>query len=317
MPRLDPTIRNIAIGRLQAGESQNEVARTLNVNQSTVSRLWNRFQQTGSTNDRQRSGRPRITTPGQDRYIRVFHLRNRTVAASTTVVGIPGVQRISSQTFRNRLRQHGIRPRRPYFGAALTPLHRRERVRWCNRLRGWTFRNWRRIWFSDDSSFLLQKRDGIIRVYRRRNERFSSSCVQEVDSFGRGGVMMWATISNDRKTDLVHVSGNVTTLRYRKEILQPHHMHVIDRQRELFQLDNARPHTARVAMDYLEQNILWDQLDKRVRQRQPPPQTLDQLRQMLQQEWRTIPRNNVRNLIESMPRRCISVLAVRGGHTRY
>ena len=59
----------------------------------------------------------------------------------------------------NRLtnRQHGIRPRRPYFGAVLTPLHRRERVRWCNRLRGWTFRNWRRIWFSDEYRFLLQK----------------------------------------------------------------------------------------------------------------------------------------------------------------
>jgi transposase len=89
-------------------------------------------------------------------------------------------------------------------------------------------------------------------------------------------------------------------------------MHVIDRQRELFQQDNARPHTARVTMDYLEHNNInvlpWpskspdlnpiehlrDQLDKRVRQRQPPHQTLDQLRQMLQQEWRTIPRNNVR-----------------------
>ena len=196
MPRLDPATRNFAIGRLQAGESQNEVARTLNVNQSTISRLWNRFQQTGSTNDRQKSGRPRITTPGQDRYIRVFHLRNRTVAASTTAAGIPGLRRISSQTVRNWLRQHGIRPRRPYFGAVLTPLHRSERVRWCNRLRGWTFQKWRRIWFSDESRFLLQKRDGRIRVYRRRNERFSSSCVQEVDSFGGGSVMMWVAISN-------------------------------------------------------------------------------------------------------------------------
>ena len=196
MPRLDPATPNFAIGRLQAGESQNEVARTLNVNQSTISRLWNRFQQTGSTNDRQRSGRPRITTPGQDRYIRVFHLRNRTVAASTSAAGIPGLRRISSQTVRNWLRQHGIRPRRPYFGAVLTPLHRSERVRWCNRLRGWTFQKWRRIWFSDESRFLLQKRDGRIRVYRRRNERFSSSCVQEVDSFGGGSVMMWVAISN-------------------------------------------------------------------------------------------------------------------------
>jgi transposase len=88
-------------------------------------------------------------------------------------------------------------------------------------------------------------------------------------------------------------------------------------------------------MDYLEQNNinvlpwpskspdlnpiehLWDQLDKSLRQRRPPPQTLDQLRQMLQQEWQTIPRNNVRNLIESMPRRCRAVLAARGGHTGY
>ena len=116
MPRLDPATRNIAIGRLQAGESQNEVARTLNVNQSTNCRLCSRFQQTGSTNDRQRSGRPRITTPGQDRYIRVFHLRIRTVAASTTAAGIPGLRRISLQTVRNRLRQHAIRPRMPYSG---------------------------------------------------------------------------------------------------------------------------------------------------------------------------------------------------------
>jgi hypothetical protein len=53
--------------------------------------------------------------------------------------------------------------------------------------------------------------------------------------------MMWVAISNDRKTDLVHVPGNLTAVRYRGEILQPDRylMHVIDRQRELFQQDNA------------------------------------------------------------------------------
>ena len=134
MSRLDPATRNIAIGRLQAGQSQNEVARTLNVNQSTISQLWSRFQQTGSSNDRPRCGIPRIASHGQDSYIRVFYLRIRTVSTSTTAVGIPGLRRISSQTVRNRLRQHGIRPKRPYLRAVLTPLHRRERVLWCNRL---------------------------------------------------------------------------------------------------------------------------------------------------------------------------------------
>ncbi|XP_046552831.1 uncharacterized protein LOC124262394 [Haliotis rubra] len=39
--------------------------------------LWSRFNNYSSTNDLPRSGRPRITTPFQDWYIRVHHLRNR------------------------------------------------------------------------------------------------------------------------------------------------------------------------------------------------------------------------------------------------
>jgi hypothetical protein len=45
----------------------------------------------------------------------------------------------------------------------------------------------------------------------------SSSCVQEVDSFDEGSVMMWEAISNDRKTYLVHVPGNLTAVRYRDD----------------------------------------------------------------------------------------------------
>jgi hypothetical protein len=106
----------------------------------------------------------------------------------------------------------------------------------------------------DESRFLLQKRDGRIRVYRRHNERLSYSCVQEVARIGGGSVIMWAAISNDHKTDIVHVPGKLTAVMYRDEILQHHIMHVIDRQRELFQQDIARPHTAHVTMYYLEQN---------------------------------------------------------------
>ena len=54
-------------------------------------------------------------------------------------------------------------------------------------------------------------------------------CLQEVDSFGGGSVMMWAAISNDRKTDLVHVPGNLTAVRYRGEILQPDRFLMSDR----------------------------------------------------------------------------------------
>jgi hypothetical protein len=64
-------------------------------------------------------------------------------------------------------------------------------------------------------------------------------------------------------------------------------------------------------------DYLWNHLDKRVRQRQLPPQTLDQLDQMLQQDGQTIPQNNGRKLIESIPRRCRAVLGAHGGYTWY
>ena len=62
---------------------------------------------------------------------------------------------------------------------------------------------------------------------------------------------------------------------------------------------------------------LWDELDRRVRQRQPAPQNLRQLEQALQNEWQTIPQTHVRALIASMPRRIAAVLQAHGGQNRY
>jgi len=47
------------------------------------------------------------------------------------------------------------------------------------------------------------------------------------------------------------------------------------------------------------------------------PETLDELRRALIQEWNNIPQVFIRNLIGSMRRRCQAVINARGGHTRY
>ena len=335
MPRLNRTNRNIAIGLLEAGQSQRTVARRMAVHQTTISRLWARYRQHNSVEDRPRSGRPRVTTRAQDRYIRVHHLRHRTATATSTASNIPGLRRLSAQTVRNRLREVGLRARRPYFGPVLRQLHRRRRVQWCNNVQAWTLANWRRIWFSDESRFLLERRDGRMRVYRRRHERFANACVPQVDRFGRGSVMMWGAISYTGRSDLIMVRGHLTALRYRDEILRPHLLPILNRQRELFQQDNARPHTARVTRDFLTtENVtvlpwpsrspdlnpiehLWDVLDRRVRQRNPAPQTLQQLAIALEAEWTAIPQQQIQRLIRSMSRRCRAVLDSNGGHNRY
>ena len=111
MPGLNEAQRNNAISHLEAWESQSAIARQLNVSQSTIARLWHRYQQHGSSRDRPRSGRPCVTTPAQDRFIRLRHLRNRFTTASSTASVVPGLRTISDQTVRNRLREAGIRSR--------------------------------------------------------------------------------------------------------------------------------------------------------------------------------------------------------------
>ena len=192
MPPLRAAARENAIGRLQAGQRQADVAHALNVSQSTISRLWNRFRQSGSTADAPRSGRPRVTTPAQDRFIRLRHLRNRSCEPN---------QRISRQTVRNRIHEAGLRAYRPYQGNVLTRRHRQARMLWANQHQAWTLRNhWRHVWFRDESRFLLQRHDGRRWLYRRHGERYAAPCVDEAPAYGGGGVTVWGAISNTSRS---------------------------------------------------------------------------------------------------------------------
>ena len=69
--------RERAIGMLTAGMSARYVARHFQRHEPTMSRLLNRFQQTGNVVDRSRSGRPRKTTPWEDRFLTISSQRNR------------------------------------------------------------------------------------------------------------------------------------------------------------------------------------------------------------------------------------------------
>ena len=67
---------------------------------------------------------------------------------------------------------------------------------------------------------------------------------------------MWGAISYARKTQLVHIPGNISAARYRDKVLIPHILPAMDIRMNVFQHDNARPHTARVTVDVLaNQNV--------------------------------------------------------------
>ncbi|GFT58886.1 transposable element Tc1 transposase [Trichonephila clavipes] len=85
------------------------------------------------------SGRPRGTTPADDRYIVLHAGRNgrqtaREITRHTTqATGRP----ISRFTVAGRLHGGGLFARRPVRCVPLTPAHRRRRSLWCREHRNW------------------------------------------------------------------------------------------------------------------------------------------------------------------------------------
>ncbi|GFT25317.1 uncharacterized protein TNCV_181601 [Trichonephila clavipes] len=68
MKHLDVFLRGRIIGRLECERTQLEVSEEIGITQSVISRLWKRFQDDGNVSRCYSTGRPRVTTPNEDRY---------------------------------------------------------------------------------------------------------------------------------------------------------------------------------------------------------------------------------------------------------
>ena len=128
-----------AIGRMEAGQTQQEVAQAIGVSQSVIYRLWNRFQRIDTVHRRSGQGRPRATTARDDRYHLLTACRNRWQNATqlqSALLTATG-RRVSTQTVCNRLHGSGLYARRPMVCTRLTPQHHRDCRNWAEEHREW------------------------------------------------------------------------------------------------------------------------------------------------------------------------------------
>ena len=106
--------------------------------------------------------------------------------------------------------------------------------------------------------------------------------------------------------------------------------------RPLFMDDNASPHRARIVQHFfLQQEAvqtipwpamspdmnpiehIWDFIGRKINQRNPKCQNVDELRTAILQEWQQFAQERLRRLVRSMTRRATELNNNRGGYTRY
>jgi hypothetical protein len=62
---------------------------------------------------------------------------------------------------------------------------------------------------------------------------------------------------------------------------------------------------------------VWDCIGRKINQRNPKSQTIDELRTAILQEWQYFPQERLRRLERSMTWRVTELHNKRGGYTRY
>ncbi|UYV82717.1 K02A2.6-like, partial [Cordylochernes scorpioides] len=318
----------MVIGLKRAGWSIRQIAADTHLGASTVHRLGRRWLEQGNVAIYRNVGATRVTSARVDRRI----LRQAVAAPQATCTAIlQHVQdtldhSISTRTISRRLVANGLHSCRPLRRLPLTPPNRRQRLEWCRARSTW-MTEWHRVVFSDESRFCLSSVSRRVRVWRRRGERSNQAAIVERPTVRQRGIMVWGAIAYDSRSPLLRIQGTMTAQRYVDDVLRrvtlPYLQGVPN---ALYQQDNARPHTARITQQALQGvhmlpwppyspelspiEHVWDIIGRRLHAL-PQPRSEDELWQMVEREWRAIPQDAIRTLIDSLPRRVAACIAVR------
>ncbi|UYV66649.1 K02A2.6-like, partial [Cordylochernes scorpioides] len=298
----DAFTRGLVIGLKRAGWSIRQIAADTHLGASTVHRLWRRWLEQGNVAIYRNVGATRVTSARVDRRI----LRQAVAAPQATCTAI--LQHVQDTL------DHSISTRmecRPLRRLPLTPPNRRQRLEWFRARSTW-ITEWHRVVFSEESRFCLSSDSRRVRVWRRRGERYNLAAIVERPTVRQRGIMVWGAIAYDSRSPLLRIQGTMTAQRYVDDVLRPVTLPYLQGvPNALYQQDNARPHTARISQQALQDvqmlpwppyspdlspiEHVWDIIGRRLHAL-PQPRSEDELWQMVEREWRAIPQDAIRTL---------------------
>ncbi|GFU99701.1 transposable element Tcb2 transposase [Trichonephila clavipes] len=141
---MDMFTKGRIVGMLESSRSQTEVSRILNVDQSVISRLWQRFRRTGDVTRQTASGRP--------------HKSHN-----------PSPKPISGDSI-----NAGLYASRPEVCIPLTSAQKRACLNWSLKHQHWSVGEWANVMFNDKSRFSLSSDSRRVTIGRERGTRLGT-----------------------------------------------------------------------------------------------------------------------------------------------
>lgn len=218
---------------------------------------------------------------------------------------------------------------------------RPKRVKWCEERRHWTYEEWSRTLFSDESFFSTVTFGHRPLVTRAVGEEDHPDCIDVIERSGRKGMMVWGAFCGALKSPLFFVSNKVSidSTTYTTAILDPllvpfwhqtcekygwvkvvedgapGHKGVSKICREKNGLDSLPWPPQSPDLNLIE--ALWGDMEIELGRTWGSIEDLDTMRTALKLVWDGILESRLEELIRSMSGRLQAVINAEGAATRF
>jgi hypothetical protein len=247
----------------------------------------------------------------------------------------------SVRTLRNTLASMGYHKRLPRKKWGIRPPNLIKRVEWCQARLHWTYDDWFRTVWTDESIFNTSGFGHRPWVLRTPEEEYHPDCIDETWESGRKSTMIWGAFCGEMKSELVFTPAGVTikSQTYVDHILDPHlipfwhetceaygwtqvvednapgHKGVANQCREVNEVESVPWPPQSPDLNLIE--ALWGEIETELGEAIGRVNDLEVLQIMIKNAWNSIPVDRLDSLIRSMPRRLAAVIAAGGHATPY
>lgn len=172
----------------QDGFRRSKIAEKTRFKWSTVDNVIKKWTKFGTVANSRRFGRPRSTTPRQDRKIVQLAATDRRITLSnlTKAVENDHLITVSSRTIKRRLSEVNFEGRRARKKPLLSKNNIAKRLKWAKEHETWRSHDWSKVIWSDESKFCIFGNNGSKFVWRRPGEALKPICLQPTVKHGGG-----------------------------------------------------------------------------------------------------------------------------------
>lgn len=345
--QLDSPRKNRFIGAVQVHNNISCACRDHGIpSYSTGRDLWNKFEDTGSTASRPRSGRPSIFSKPEKEHIVAIVRNNRRKPFTEIANELTPGPTVSEATIRRIAGEKGYHRRVARRVPYLSDTTKAKRKAWAKDRKAMITAEWSDVWWSDEAYICLDDKKGRVFVSRRPDEELLEECCVGTVSQNPIRVMVWGIIAKGATGPLIVLEypggkgGGMNSERYIKQVLEGPLLPFFNKMKRYrpnfkFQQDGAPGHRAKVTHRWLKEHCvlifphppsspdvspiepLWQVLKNGIRAYKPRPTSYEALCEAIHAVWDQITIQQIDHFVDWIPKIVDVLIDADGRHTGY